>query len=173
VADLVGCALGPEAIVTGEPTVLVGGLPEARLSDSTGHAGTITKGAATVLVGDGGGGSAAGAPSAIGIEAGSLDPAQCEACWDDLVASDAAIVDAWRLAALADGRPLSQARSADPKADFACFAMLFAKAARTGLGSAQALYRSFPNRFRVLDLYFPNGMPKRPPEAGERGRGDP
>jgi len=180
VTDLVGCPLGPEAIITGDPTVLVGGLPDARLSDSTGHAGKITKGAATVLVGDGGGGAAATvlvgdggggaaatAAAATGSEVAPLDPAGLRACWDELVASDRATPDAWRAAALADGRSLSRTEGGNPKEDFACFAALFVQAGRKGLGSAQALYRAFPNRFRALDLRFPNGIPERPLAARE------
>lgn len=49
--DLCACAGPPNAIVKGSATVLIGGLPAARLGDSTAHGGAITSGCATVIIG--------------------------------------------------------------------------------------------------------------------------
>jgi PAAR motif len=51
VGDLATCAGPPDVIVRGEPTVLIGYRPAARLGDQTGHGGTITMGCPTVLIG--------------------------------------------------------------------------------------------------------------------------
>ena len=51
VTDICVCAGPPDPIVTGSPTVLVGSLPAARITDSTAHGGVITTGCPTVLIG--------------------------------------------------------------------------------------------------------------------------
>jgi uncharacterized Zn-binding protein involved in type VI secretion len=45
------CAGPPATIITGSGTVLIGGKPAARMGDSTSHGGTIVSGAPTVLIG--------------------------------------------------------------------------------------------------------------------------
>jgi uncharacterized Zn-binding protein involved in type VI secretion len=45
------CVGPPDSIIMGSPTVLVGGLPLARMMDPTAHGGMIVAGAPTVLVG--------------------------------------------------------------------------------------------------------------------------
>ncbi len=52
VTDQAVCAAGPDTIVRGAFTVLIGGLPAARITDNTAHAGLITTGLPTVLIGD-------------------------------------------------------------------------------------------------------------------------
>jgi uncharacterized Zn-binding protein involved in type VI secretion len=52
VGDLLVCAGGPDAIVQGSMTVLIGGRPAARMLDLTVHGGTIMIGEPTVLIGD-------------------------------------------------------------------------------------------------------------------------
>lgn len=42
----------PDSIVLGSPTVLIGGVPAARLFDTTAHGGSIVFGAGTVLIGE-------------------------------------------------------------------------------------------------------------------------
>ena len=42
----------PDVIAMGSPTVLIGGVPAARLFDTTAHGGSIVFGAATVLIGE-------------------------------------------------------------------------------------------------------------------------
>jgi uncharacterized Zn-binding protein involved in type VI secretion len=49
--DLCFCSGPPDTIIIGSGTVLIGGAPAARLGDSTAHGGTIIAGAPTVLIG--------------------------------------------------------------------------------------------------------------------------
>jgi uncharacterized Zn-binding protein involved in type VI secretion len=51
VSDMAICVGPPDTIVMGSPTVLIGGLPAARMGDSTAHGGTIVLGCFTVLIG--------------------------------------------------------------------------------------------------------------------------
>ena len=45
------CVGPPDSIVAGSGTVLIGGVPAARMGDSTSHGGTIVLGEPTVLIG--------------------------------------------------------------------------------------------------------------------------
>jgi uncharacterized Zn-binding protein involved in type VI secretion len=49
--DMAVCAGGPDVIAMGSATVLVGGLPAARIGDMTAHGGVIVSGFPTVLIG--------------------------------------------------------------------------------------------------------------------------
>jgi uncharacterized Zn-binding protein involved in type VI secretion len=51
VGDMATCVGPPDTIVMGSTTVLIGGMPAARLSDTTAHGGTIVGGCPTVLIG--------------------------------------------------------------------------------------------------------------------------
>ncbi len=51
VTDMVTCVGPPDMIAMGSFTTLVGGLPAARLGDLCGHGGTIVLGCFTVLIG--------------------------------------------------------------------------------------------------------------------------
>lgn len=51
VGDLAVCVGPPDAIVVGCFTVLIGGQPAARMGDATAHGGVITLGCPTVLIG--------------------------------------------------------------------------------------------------------------------------
>ena len=51
VTDLAFCAGGPDTIVLGSMTVLIGGLQAARIGDLTVHGGVIVQGCPTVLIG--------------------------------------------------------------------------------------------------------------------------
>ncbi len=51
VGDMCVCTGPPDAIVAGSATVLIGGMPAARLGDSTAHGGAIVLGEFTVLIG--------------------------------------------------------------------------------------------------------------------------
>lgn len=51
ISDMVTCVGPPDVIVAGAPTVLIGNLPAARLGDSTAHGGTIVLGCPTVIIG--------------------------------------------------------------------------------------------------------------------------
>jgi uncharacterized Zn-binding protein involved in type VI secretion len=48
--DLLTCVGPPDVIVSGSPTVLIGGLPAARMLDMTAHGGVIVLGCPTVLI---------------------------------------------------------------------------------------------------------------------------
>jgi uncharacterized Zn-binding protein involved in type VI secretion len=45
------CVGPPDSIIMGSPTVLVSGMPLARMTDPTAHGGVIVAGAPTVMVG--------------------------------------------------------------------------------------------------------------------------
>jgi uncharacterized Zn-binding protein involved in type VI secretion len=50
-SDMAVCVGPPDMIAKGSPTVLIGGLPAARMTDMTIHGGVIVMGAPTVLIG--------------------------------------------------------------------------------------------------------------------------
>ncbi|MCC5090857.1 PAAR domain-containing protein [Xanthomonas campestris] len=51
IGDSCVCVGPPDSIVVGAPTVLIAGQPAARLGDSTAHGGVIMLGCFTVLIG--------------------------------------------------------------------------------------------------------------------------
>jgi uncharacterized Zn-binding protein involved in type VI secretion len=51
VGDMATCVGPPDSIVAGSATVLIGGMPAARLGDSTAHGGSRLLGDVTVLIG--------------------------------------------------------------------------------------------------------------------------
>lgn len=51
VGDMAVCVGPPDTIVSGSGSVLIGGKPAARMGDSTAHGGTIIIGCATVMIG--------------------------------------------------------------------------------------------------------------------------
>jgi uncharacterized Zn-binding protein involved in type VI secretion len=51
VGDMVTCVGPPDVIALGSFTVLIGGMPAARLGDMTAHGGAIVLGCFTVLIG--------------------------------------------------------------------------------------------------------------------------
>lgn len=51
VGDMAVCAGPPDTIVAGSGTVFIGGAPAARLGDSTAHGGVIVAGCPTVMIG--------------------------------------------------------------------------------------------------------------------------
>jgi uncharacterized Zn-binding protein involved in type VI secretion len=51
VGDMAVCVGPPDVIAQGSATVLIGGMPAARMGDSTVHGGTIVFGLPTVLIG--------------------------------------------------------------------------------------------------------------------------
>ena len=60
VTDMATCVGPPDMIVQGSATVFIGGLPAARMGDMTEHGGVIVNGSPNVLIGDAGGGLAGG-----------------------------------------------------------------------------------------------------------------
>ena len=51
VGDMLMCTGPPDTIVMGSGTVMIGGMPAARMGDSTAHGGTIVLGCPTVIIG--------------------------------------------------------------------------------------------------------------------------
>jgi uncharacterized Zn-binding protein involved in type VI secretion len=51
VGDMATCTGPPDTIIAGSSTVMIGGMPAARLGDSTAHGGSIVLGEFTVLIG--------------------------------------------------------------------------------------------------------------------------
>ena len=51
VGDMCICTGPPDSIVAGSSSVMIGGSPAARQGDSTAHGGSITLGLATVVIG--------------------------------------------------------------------------------------------------------------------------
>ena len=51
VGDMAVCVGPPDVIALGSFTVLIGGMPAARMGDMTGHGGSIVLGYPTVLIG--------------------------------------------------------------------------------------------------------------------------
>jgi uncharacterized Zn-binding protein involved in type VI secretion len=64
VTDMAVCVGPPDIIVKGSTGVLIGGLPAARMGDMTAHGGTIVIGFPTVMIGEAGGGGAGGGGAA-------------------------------------------------------------------------------------------------------------
>jgi uncharacterized Zn-binding protein involved in type VI secretion len=51
VTDMATCVGPPDVIVKGSMTVMIGGLPAARIGDLTAHGGVIVMGCPTVIIG--------------------------------------------------------------------------------------------------------------------------
>jgi uncharacterized Zn-binding protein involved in type VI secretion len=60
VGDQLVCVGPPDVIVKGSPTVLIGGMMAARMGDNTAHGGVIVVGCPTVLIGESGSGGGGG-----------------------------------------------------------------------------------------------------------------
>jgi uncharacterized Zn-binding protein involved in type VI secretion len=75
-SDQATCTGPPDVIVLGSAGVLITGKPAARMGDSTAHGGVIVAGCPTVLIGEVGGGGGGGGGSAGGGSGGSAGPAQ-------------------------------------------------------------------------------------------------
>ena len=52
VTDMCVCVGPPDTIVTGSATVLIGGLPAAHLGSETAHGGTVVMGVPNVMIGE-------------------------------------------------------------------------------------------------------------------------
>ena len=51
VSDMATCAGPPDIIVKGSATVMIGNMPAARIGDNTAHGGVIVLGCPTVMIG--------------------------------------------------------------------------------------------------------------------------
>jgi len=63
VSDMATCVGPPDVIAMGSFTVLIGNMPAARLGDMTAHGGSIILGLPTVMIGDAGSGGANPGPA--------------------------------------------------------------------------------------------------------------
>src|SRR5277367_116796 len=70
VTDMLTCVGPPDIIVMGSPTVLIGGLMAARIGDPTAHGGVIILGCFTVIIGEAGVPAPPSAPSAAVADTG-------------------------------------------------------------------------------------------------------
>lgn len=52
VGDMAVCTGPPDTIIQGSGTVLISGMPAARMGDATAHGGVIVAGCPTVIIGD-------------------------------------------------------------------------------------------------------------------------
>jgi uncharacterized Zn-binding protein involved in type VI secretion len=84
VTDMAVCVGPPDSIAKGSPTVLIGSLMAARIGDLTVHGGVIAAGCPTVIIGEVGMGST--------LEPGSIEPALADL--SGLAAQAAALADA-------------------------------------------------------------------------------
>jgi len=78
VGDIAICVGPPDAIVVGAFTVLIGGQPAARIGDTTAHGGNIVMGMPTVLIGDSGAAGGDAPASAFGNAAQSGTALVCK-----------------------------------------------------------------------------------------------
>lgn len=80
ISDTLVCVGSPDTIVQGSRTVIIGGKPASRMGDKTAHGGLIVLGMPTVLIGDD------GRPTGGGMQAAALKGAArngtpfCEIC---------------------------------------------------------------------------------------------
>jgi uncharacterized Zn-binding protein involved in type VI secretion len=51
VGDILVCVGPPDSIIKGSSTVMIGGMPAARMGDITAHGGTILLGSLNVMIG--------------------------------------------------------------------------------------------------------------------------
>jgi len=80
VGDMAICVGPPDSIAMGSLTVQIGSMPAARLGDLTAHGGTISVGCPTVLIGDAGMGGAGGPQGASLSAAKKSGVPFCEKC---------------------------------------------------------------------------------------------
>ena len=64
VTDMATCVGPPDVIAKGSPTVMIGNMMAARMGDLTAHGGSIVIGCPTVMIGEAGAGAGGGAQGA-------------------------------------------------------------------------------------------------------------
>jgi len=88
VGDMATCVGPPDVIAMGSPTVLIGSMMAARLGDPTVHGGIIVLGCPTVIIGEVGAGSPVSPDSGMGAVSSAM--AKAAATQDPPANSDAA-----------------------------------------------------------------------------------
>jgi uncharacterized Zn-binding protein involved in type VI secretion len=76
VGDMCVCAGPPDTIIKGSATVFIGGSPAARIGDNTVHGGVIVAGFPTVIIGDGTGSGGGGGSARVGGSAAQAPEAE-------------------------------------------------------------------------------------------------
>lgn len=89
ISDKCVCAGPTDVIVKGSPTVIVGGMPAARMGDMTAHGGVIVTGAPNVLIGEAGAG---GAPPVVPAVLSPICQQLAEALEENQAARDNALL---------------------------------------------------------------------------------
>ncbi|MBK8597337.1 MAG: PAAR domain-containing protein [Holophagales bacterium] len=113
ITDMAVCVGPPDVVVQGAPTVFIGSLLAARLGDQTTHGGVITSGCPTVLIGESGSGGFGGANTPCGDAASQAKEARV-AMWKRQAAKDFGVKEENVSVALgADGRPVAMKIKAD------------------------------------------------------------
>lgn len=78
--DMLTCVGPPDVIVKGSPTVKIGFMMAARMGDLTAHGGSIVLGFPTVMIGEVGAGGAAGGGGGAMAAAAQTGAPFCEIC---------------------------------------------------------------------------------------------
>lgn len=94
ISDTCVCIGPPDVIVKGSATVIVGGMPAARIGDNTAHGGVIVTGFPTVLIGDAGGGGGGGGGGGPGGDGEAAPMIASGPGMSDALAQAKALVDA-------------------------------------------------------------------------------
>jgi uncharacterized Zn-binding protein involved in type VI secretion len=79
ITDTCICVGPPDLVMRGAVTVLVNNMPAARMGDMSAHGGVIVVGCPTVLIGDAGGGSGGGGGAASGLMTTSITLGEIQA----------------------------------------------------------------------------------------------
>jgi len=84
VGDMVTCSGPPDTIAVGSMSVMIGGMPAARMGDLTAHGGSIVAGFPQVMIGDQGGGPA---PTNAAVVANVSVPVLKKSTWKSIASS--------------------------------------------------------------------------------------
>jgi uncharacterized Zn-binding protein involved in type VI secretion len=74
VSDMATCVGPPDVIVKGSMSVVIGNMPAARIGDQTAHGGAIVVGFPTVMIGDSGSGSSGSGGTGVSGSSSSTAP---------------------------------------------------------------------------------------------------
>lgn len=104
---------GPlDVVVQGSPTVIIGNMPASRIGDRCAHGGVIVSGMPTVLIGESGGIASQIAAAVLGAGQGQGQDEETEDGQDELAAKSGEGADS----ASPDKGPVSRVKGMDPKA---------------------------------------------------------
>ena len=92
VSDTATCVGPPDSIVKGSPTVLICNLMAARIGDNTSHGGVIVMGCPTVMIGESGSGGGGGGGGGGAVAAPPGDPGPARAAFKNAADSGTPLV---------------------------------------------------------------------------------